>query len=432
MKRFIALLLATLVLATLFSGCGSKGTTDTQASTTQETNKDASTAPEEKKLSGKIVYDTGFTNLIDTKLKDFAKEFMDLHPGTEVEITALTDGDKTQKIRMAANEMHDVTFVIPTLKSSDISKYYIPLDDLGYTKDNLYFYDAGLGSDGKLYKMSQIIYYSGMVYNKKVFADAGITQTPKTWDEFYAACDKIKAKGITPVASDFKDAWPLQYYANADYYASGSGNPNYLNDLVGKDFLTDDGGLLTGIKYLKILKDKGYLENDLMSTSWDGFGKDFPQGKFGMHYLGSWYPGQFVEKGGKLEDIGMFPLPGLKTLQINYDIFLGVAANTKNPDLAKAFLKYMFDDGKFAAVVGAVSPMKGVKAGAAPFVEELLSSGLPVVEQVPATDDFNAILNKAQISWTNMIQEYLLAKDPNTVVAKYNTMWADAKKALGK
>ena len=41
-------------------------------------------------------------------------------------------------------------------------------------------------------------FYIGF-YSKKAFTKAGVTSVPTTWDELYAACDKLKAAGYTPL-----------------------------------------------------------------------------------------------------------------------------------------------------------------------------------------------------------------------------------------
>ena len=38
--------------------------------------------------------------------------------------------------------------------------------------------------------------YIGIYYNQEMFAEAGIDRFPTTWDEFFAACDALKAAGI--------------------------------------------------------------------------------------------------------------------------------------------------------------------------------------------------------------------------------------------
>ena len=42
----------------------------------------------------------------------------------------------------------------------------------------------------------------GIFYNKDIFADAGITTLPATWDEFLVACQKMVDKGYEPMALD--------------------------------------------------------------------------------------------------------------------------------------------------------------------------------------------------------------------------------------
>ena len=41
---------------------------------------------------------------------------------------------------------------------------------------------------------------SWVFYSKDTFAKAGVTEEPRTWDEFFAALDKLKAAGVQPVA----------------------------------------------------------------------------------------------------------------------------------------------------------------------------------------------------------------------------------------
>ena len=51
--------------------------------------------------------------------------------------------------------------------------------------------------DGVLVVPLDLQFYNGF-YNKDLFTKAGITSFPKTWDELFTACDKLKAIGVTP------------------------------------------------------------------------------------------------------------------------------------------------------------------------------------------------------------------------------------------
>ncbi|MBR5597207.1 MAG: extracellular solute-binding protein [Lachnospiraceae bacterium] len=58
--------------------------------------------------------------------------------------------------------------------------------------------------DGALYTVSDVLLMGGYWYNKEIFNEAGITEVPKTWDDWIKACDKIKKMNseIAPVILD--------------------------------------------------------------------------------------------------------------------------------------------------------------------------------------------------------------------------------------
>ena len=54
--------------------------------------------------------------------------------------------------------------------------------------------------DGKIYGVPYTVTPGGIWYSKDLFAKAGITDTPTTWDELKSDINKLKNAGITPVA----------------------------------------------------------------------------------------------------------------------------------------------------------------------------------------------------------------------------------------
>ena len=66
--------------------------------------------------------------------------------------------------------------------------------------------------DGKIYSVQQSVLPGGIWYSKDLFEKAGITETPKTWDEFKTVVQKLKDAGITPIAVGGKDAWPAAHW----------------------------------------------------------------------------------------------------------------------------------------------------------------------------------------------------------------------------
>lgn len=66
---------------------------------------------------------------------------------------------------------------------------------------------------GKLYGLPYNVSQVGFMYNKDLFAKAGVDGTAiKSWDDFLGAVKKIKAAGITPISVGGQDKWPVHFY----------------------------------------------------------------------------------------------------------------------------------------------------------------------------------------------------------------------------
>ena len=64
--------------------------------------------------------------------------------------------------------------------------------------------------NGKVWAAPQYLIGIEIMYNKDMFAQAGVTPPANgrwTWDEFMAACEKLKAAGITPFVAGDKDGY---------------------------------------------------------------------------------------------------------------------------------------------------------------------------------------------------------------------------------
>lgn len=81
----------------------------------------------------------------------------------------------------------------------------------------------------------------GIFYNKDVFDACGITETPKTWDEFLTVCQTIKDNGYEPLALDGA-------YANFNFY-------NHLVRHLGEDAIAELG------------KNGGWADNEAAVTA---------------------------------------------------------------------------------------------------------------------------------------------------------------------
>lgn len=149
----------------------------------------------------------------------------------------------------------------------------------------------------------------GVWYNKKLFADNNI-EAPKTWDDFVAAGEKLKAAGVQPLSASGKQGWPLTRLVSG-----------YLFSDLGADALkkvADGKAKLTDPEYVKAaqavadLGAKGYFGEGVGSIDYDTAVNQFLTGKAGMFYMGSWILSNFSKKeANKIgeENIGFLPFP---------------------------------------------------------------------------------------------------------------------------
>ena len=203
--------------------------------------------------------------------------------------------------------------------------------------------------------MASVIH--GFIYNKDAFADAGITDVPKTMDEFYADLDKIKAKGTyTALDIGTHDQWEA---ATMGYQNIG---PNYWKGeegrkalIAGTQKLTDDDWVQP---YRELAKWKPYLAEGFEAQTYSDSQTLFSLGKAAVYPLGSWDISTF-EKAGDLK-LGVFPPPVPKAgdkcfISDHVDIAMGLNAASKNQDAAKTFLTWVASD-EFQGLYGNALP----------------------------------------------------------------------------
>jgi alpha-glucoside transport system substrate-binding protein len=201
--------------------------------------------------------------------------------------------------------------------------------------------------DGTLYG----VYYkvankSTVWYRPQAFKDAGISDTPKTWDEFIQDAKTLSDSGVTPVSVGGADGWTLtDWFENI--YLSQAGPDKY--DQLSKHEIpwTDPSvtqaletlGQLFGDKNLIAGGSSGSLQTDFTASVTNVFG-DNP--KAAMVYEGDFVSGVITDstKSKVGQDALMFPFPaaGAQPAVVGGG---DVAAILKDNPASQAFVKYL-------------------------------------------------------------------------------------------
>ncbi len=198
-----------------------------------------------------------------------------------------------------------------------------------------------VSKDGKLYGIPYQPFLFTFLYNKDLFDKAGITETPKTWDDFLAVCEKLKGIGVNPLTVD--DAY---VDCLAGTHLSRLVGPEGTRDIVTNNKWDDPSFVKMAQDWEDVYK-KGYISKYVATNVWPTGQAEIADGTTAMYFNGSWLPNEILDQTGPDFRWGSFAypeLPGGKTgaEATNYGSQLfGVNKDTKYPDEAVALLVHL-------------------------------------------------------------------------------------------
>ena len=191
--------------------------------------------------------------------------------------------------------------------------YCEPIDDLyqsdGWDKVFPKALVDMMAKDGKIYAVLAGVHHGNVLwYNKKLLDKNGIKVGDKmTFDEFFAACDKLKAAGIPALGVGDSGIWAsAQLFENT---LLGVVGPQGWTDLFSGKMKWDDPKVKQAMQYFA--KMQNYLNPDHASLTWDQAVKELMEGKVAFSSMGDWADGEFIKAGKKeKEDFGWISHPG--------------------------------------------------------------------------------------------------------------------------
>jgi multiple sugar transport system substrate-binding protein/raffinose/stachyose/melibiose transport system substrate-binding protein len=269
----------------------------------------------------------------DTSIKNATKDL----PGVTVKKIVSPNADRTAyaKQLQASGQFPDV---LSSINPGDFTAAGLlkPFDQSWL--DANFLLPKGQDIGGKTYippTNSQIIPL--VYYNKKIFADNGIT-VPKTYSEFVDVVKKLHAAGITPIELAGADGWsasmPLVGLASADVLGS---NPNWIQErYAGKVKFSDPLFANAMQKQLDLIKDGAYNPAAL-SVDFATANKNFLDGKSAMYPEGSWFTGSGYITPAQADNIGAFPWPtDSGTLVVPFNVGGTTSVSSKSPHVDTA------------------------------------------------------------------------------------------------
>ncbi len=281
-------------------------------------------------------------------------EFEASHPGIKVEYEFQKDASNVIKVKLASGEVPDITTVV-TQDFID-QGIYMDLSKASFWNRILPSVKA-LSTDlrsGNQYKVATNVTMGGLFYNKAVFDSLGLTDA-QTWEQFVANLEAIKKAypEKTPLFLGGKDSWTLGHFV--EFWAHGIvkqdlGIPGsrkaFLNNEV--NWAAPNGIMEHFAKALLELRDKGLLNSDAITATYDNQKEAFASGEAVIINQGMWVVGDIIKLNPAMSTnigFGPFPsvVPGYKSMVlVAEDSVYAISASSKNQAAAMEFLEFMF------------------------------------------------------------------------------------------
>ena len=411
MKKVLSLVLAAAMTLSMAAGCGDTqpAATEQPAQTETKTEEKTEAKTEEKTEaatdtaadagSGEVqeisfmVWDDleASQDLITKGYKDSIDRFNKDNEG-KYHCTPITTNleeyyDKLNAL-VAAGDTPDVFIVSPGANMNDYVTTGVAakIDDYlaadgwksSFTSDAVFAggtYGDNGGYGPGIYAVPLNIAAACVFYNTEMFKDAG-ADVPKTYSELIDACEKLQAKGYTPITISAGTAWCLSMVAG--YLCDRNGLvlddvKNHKTDWMDEKVINAGKQIQELSKYFQ--KTAAGDDNDIATAA-------FYNGEAAILIQGSWAIGQI---NGNCTDpdfpnkVGVFAFPAVDGSSADPNRVIAksdslcMSASSKYPEAAATLMKYFTDDTaqKYTAEVGGKIPVTSVQYDASVAPPEL-------------------------------------------------------------
>lgn len=390
------------------------------------------------------------TDVVDTKFKEYVEEFQKLYLNVNIEYEGITDYANDVTTRLSTGDWGDICMIPTTVDKDELSNYFTDFGSYKTLSEQYNYLDNFKYGD-QTFGIPSMANVQGIVYNKAVFEDAGVTEIPKTPDEFIEALQKIKDNtDAIPLYTNFAADWTMCAW---DAYIDGNatGDPTYSHEgrTKGLNPFSDHGdetGPYAVYNTLYTAVKDGLTEEDPTTTDWEGSKGRMNNGEIGCMVLGSWAIPQIQSAGEHADDIAYMPFPitvnGKQYAAAGPDYCYGINVNSSedNQIAAMCYIKWLVEESGYAESEGGISADKDAELPEAlssfKDVELIINDPAPEGEETLANDINNNSELGVNVSGyiPKEIVENAITPDGMTMddmVQEWNEKWTAAQEEAG-
>jgi raffinose/stachyose/melibiose transport system substrate-binding protein len=333
-------------------------------------------------------------------------KFMKENPNISVELQQIpgTDYINVLKTRFLGGSGPDVYLWFGSMAwQNGKDGFFADITDEPFVDNIIDSYKQGSTSyQGRLYAVPLNSWANGVIYNKQIFEDAGVTEIPKTYSEFLAACEKIKNMGITPFARGAKDFWTGWHELGPLNSLIFVENPSFHKDRYeGKfTFQTSETFKNHLHRYIDLI-DKGYIDKGVLGVNHGQAMQSIAAGRAAMVMGISVFYAEIKAANPDIE-LGIFQLPaenGKVAPITDIDKAIGYWPETKHPEEAKKLVAFWASPEVNKMFCDATQMIPGIKGVEVDFDEPLAN----LVKELASAE---TIFPRLSFPWTQPVQDY--------------------------
>lgn len=317
-----------LVMALLVAGCGQSGP-----------DMDGG-----RKVLHIFQFKVEIAEAMDRLKVEYEKE----HPDIKLDIQTVGGGSDygaSLRSKFASGEEPDIFNIGGYTEMEMWQEYLEDLTDEPWVKDVKEIALEPMTKNGRLYGMPVNLEGYGFIYNKDLFAKAGIKEKPVTLSGLREAAEKLKAAGITPFSNGYQEWFVLGNHNVNAAFANQKDPADFIRGLTeGRYKFADDPVFERWTKLLDLTLEYG--NPNPLTTDYNTQVTMFANGEAAMLQQGNWTQVQLDGINPDL-NLGILPMPIDDTGEDNDKLFVGVPNNwviykdSPMKEEAKEFLNWL-------------------------------------------------------------------------------------------
>lgn len=358
--------------------------------------------------------------------------FTAAHPNITVrQIPGPTDMQAYVRQLIASGDVPDVGFAIAV--NPDTAEHLAAWDQSDPDLAQIQSLDPQLVG-GQLYALGTDIQARNTIfYNKDLFAEAGITEPPTTWEGITEACAKLRAQGINPFLVSGEWVTGRMFMGLNDIFIR---TPDWYVKRASGEVAFSDPDWLAAAQRWQQWQESGCFNEGSLGIGYAQVEQEFLLGRGAMYQMGTWFTGSAKATPPEFE-MGVFapPSPDAET-RLNGGIgsaSYAVFKATTHVEEARTLAKWLaFDPTAHAALLDKDGLFSGLELASGTPDRDLTDLQKDVQALVASsvfTVDFNG-QGDLSPAWAGVVdainsmsQNLILGNDPTAELAALDEQW---------